>query len=150
MDGVRFGCMETNRRLNESEWEPILIEQASSGLSVEKFCQARGFKRTSFYAARKRRIALLSTGNKSTDTPLPEKPKKRAQAHQVATSSVDQAFVAVHVAAATSVSTDISAEAHHNSSRIRVALRSGHQLWVELGFSSEHLRQLVTVLESLT
>jgi hypothetical protein len=75
---------------------------------------------------------------------------KSAQALQASTTSVDQAFVAVHVTSDHSATPNSIADAEHTCTTIRVVLRDGRELWVDPGFHHDHLRQLVTVLESLS
>ena len=142
--------METKNRLSDAAWEPLLVEQASSGLSVDKFCQVRGLKRTSFYAARKRWKSMLTASDIPADSMKSAKANKSAQALQASTTSEDQAFVAVRITSNHSATPNAMTYADHTCTTIRVVLRSGRELRVDPGFHHDHLRQLVTVLESLS
>lgn len=135
--------MDSKRRLTAPEWAAILHEQDQSGMSASLFCKGHGIKTSSFFSALKRHQSALCLerreGLLETEKSVLSADRADSGARQASATSP---FVAVRVGESSASSVGL------DSSAIRLQLRSGHQLHVEVGFDADHLRRLIYVLEA--
>jgi hypothetical protein len=118
------------------EWEAILAAQATSGLSASGFCKERGIRPSSFFSARKKQRIAQS----DSDSPAMTSDFSAPQPNLRSSPAARPSFVSVQLA-------DPPSESPCSGTKIRVQLRSGHQLWVSAGFDANHLGRLIGVLE---